>query len=54
MARDKRLHMKPGDVLVDDNPKFCELWEEAGGVFVHHTSAECTLAALTELGLLRK
>lgn len=35
-SKDKRLVAKPGDVLVDDWLKYCQLWEEAGGVFVHH------------------
>jgi hypothetical protein len=39
MARDKRDHAKEGDVLVDDNDKFRHLWEQAGGIFVHHKSA---------------
>ncbi len=52
MAREKRLHMKPGDVLVDDLLKFRELWEDAGGIFVHHTSADHTIAELQRIGLL--
>jgi hypothetical protein len=52
LARAKRDHMEaPGDVLVDDLVKFRGLWEEAGGVFVHHRSAEATLAELGALGL---
>ncbi len=46
MARDKRNHAKEGDVLVDDNSKFRHLWEEAGGIFVHHKNAEDTLREL--------
>ena len=46
MARDKRDHAKEGDVLVDDQLKHRHLWEEAGGVFVHHKSAEQTLDEL--------
>lgn len=52
LAREKRMHMKPGDVLVDDFVKYRELWEEAGGVFVHHVSADETISALERLGLL--
>ncbi len=52
MARAKRDHMEaPGDVLVDDLLKYRGLWEEAGGVFVHHRGARETLAALEALGL---
>ncbi len=52
MARDKRLHMTTGDILVDDTLKHRHLWEDAGGIFIHHTSAAETLAELTTLGLL--
>jgi hypothetical protein len=34
MSKDKRNHMKPGDVLVDDWPKHKHLWEEVGGTFI--------------------
>ena len=46
MARDKRNHAKDGDVLVDDQLKHAHLWEEAGGIFIHHTSVEESLAEL--------
>ena len=46
MARDKRDHAREGDVLVDDMVKHRHLWEEVGGVFVHHTSAAATIEAL--------
>jgi hypothetical protein len=52
MARDKRLHLTPGDILVDDTLTHRHLWEDAGGLFLHHTSAAHTLAELTALGLL--
>ena len=45
-SKDKRLHGKPGDILVDDWTKYRALWEEMGGVFVLHTSAEESLAAV--------
>jgi hypothetical protein len=38
-SKDKRNYMKPGDVLVDDWAKYKHLWEEAGGIFILHTSA---------------
>jgi 5' nucleotidase, deoxy (Pyrimidine), cytosolic type C protein (NT5C) len=46
MARDKRNHAKEGDVLVDDNDKFRHLWEQGGGIFVHHRDVDETLAEL--------
>jgi hypothetical protein len=50
-ARDKFFHMKhPGDVLVDDYPRYQELWEQAGGIFVLHTSAADSIRQLAALG----
>ena len=46
MAVDKRKHAQEGDVLVDDTLKHRHLWEEAGGIFVHHTSARESLEQL--------
>lgn len=48
MAVSKRRYCRPGDVLVDDSLKHRHLWEEAGGLFVHHRSARQTLAELHE------
>jgi hypothetical protein len=46
MARDKRDHAKEGDVLVDDQLRHSHLWEEAGGVFIHHKDARTSLKEL--------
>jgi hypothetical protein len=46
MARDKRNHAKEGDVLVDDQDRHRGLWEEAGGVFIHHKSAQQSIKEL--------
>ena len=54
MARDKRDHAKQGDVLVDDQERHRHLWEEAGGIFVHHRSVDRTLAELAEYFELRE
>ena len=48
----KREHCHPGDVLVDDKDKYRGLWEKAGGVFVHHSSASQSIEALNALGML--
>ena len=48
LAVDKREHCREGDVLVDDTLKHRHLWEGAGGIFIHHQSAGCTLDALAE------
>jgi hypothetical protein len=46
MARDKRNHAKEGDVLVDDQLRHAHLWEEVGGIFIHHKDVPTTLAEL--------
>ena len=46
LARDKRDHAKEGDVLVDDQDKHRHLWEEAGGIFIHHKNARDSLRQL--------
>ncbi len=50
-SREKCLHGKPGDVLIDDYLKYKHLWVKMGGIFIHHTSAKATLAKLERLGL---
>lgn len=52
LARKKSEHCKPGDVLVDDQDRYRDLWEAAGGIFVHHTDARSTLAELRTIGIL--
>jgi hypothetical protein len=46
---DKCLHGSPGDVLIDDWPKYIGKWEQMGGIFVLHTSAVASLAELHQL-----
>lgn len=48
----KREHCHPGDALVDDRDKYRHLWEAEGGVFIHHSSAEDSIAALKAGGFL--
>lgn len=48
LARNKRDHAKEGDVLVDDQIRHAHLWEEIGGVFVHHKDAGTTIASLRD------
>lgn len=49
MARQKHLHMEKGDVLVDDRENHRHLWEDAGGIFVHHRNAEDSIRQLAEI-----
>ena len=39
----------PGCVLVDDWEKYRQEWEDAGGVFILHTSTAATIRALEQL-----
>jgi hypothetical protein len=48
MAVDKRNHCQTGDVLVDDTLKHRHLWEEAGGIFIHHRSARESIEQLAD------
>jgi len=48
----KREHCHPGDVLVDDRDQYRHLWQQAGGVFVHHKDARSSIGALRALGYI--
>lgn len=49
-SKDKIRHIEnPGDILVDDTLKYRHLWEEGGGIFIHHTSAKESIAQLKEV-----
>jgi len=48
----KREHCHPGDALVDDRDTYRHLWEEAGGLFIHHRTAVASIAHLREHGFL--
>jgi FMN phosphatase YigB (HAD superfamily) len=52
MAALKHEHRHPGDVLVDDRDRYRHLWEQEGGVFIHHTDAASSIAALKAKGYL--
>jgi len=52
LSRNKRNFCQPGDILVDDITKYQHLWEEAGGTFILHTSAESTINQLKVLGVI--
>jgi hypothetical protein len=52
LAALKRDHCETGDVLVDDRPWHRRAWEEAGGVFILHTSARSSIAELRAAGYI--
>lgn len=45
-SADKRDYAKPGDVLIDDWHQHRHRWIEMGGIWISHTCAETSLAAL--------
>jgi len=49
MARQKHLHMERGDVLVDDRENHRKLWEDAGGIFIHHKNARESVRQLAKI-----
>lgn len=49
LSRDKALHARPGDILVDDWGKYRPLWEAAGGIWIAHRSAAESVRALREV-----
>ncbi len=48
----KKAYCKPGDALVDDRDKYRSLWEEAGGIFIHHRNAAQSIAELKAHGFI--
>lgn len=46
MAADKHLHMEAGDILIDDREQHRDAWEQAGGIWITHTSAQSSLDQL--------
>ncbi len=48
----KREHCHPGDALVDDRTKYAHLWEDAGGVFIHHRDARRSIEELKAKGFI--
>jgi hypothetical protein len=48
----KHEHRHPGDVLVDDRDKHRHLWENEGGIFIHHKDARSSIAELKAKGFI--
>ena len=47
-ARDGRTQAP--NILIDDHEKNIREWESKGGIGIHHTSVERTIARLKEIG----
>ena len=48
-SKQKYLHAGPGRILIDDRIDMIAAWQQAGGIGIHHTSAEITIAVLKDL-----
>jgi len=48
-SRDKSKHAKAGDILVDDWERYKDKWLAIGGIWITHTDAASSIAALKEL-----
>ena len=50
-SKEKCLHAKPGDILIDDWEKYRSLWEAKDGIWITHVSAPRTILSLQALGI---
>jgi len=50
-AERKQEFATPNSILIDDRADNIKRWNDAGGVGIHHTSAESTIKQLKDLGL---
>jgi 5'(3')-deoxyribonucleotidase len=48
-SKDKHVHCRPGDILIDDRLSNIEEWRAAGGIAIHHTNIDATLYELSRL-----
>lgn len=46
MSRDKNKYCEDGDVLIDDRTTYMKEWNDAGGIYIVHTSTSNTLQEL--------
>jgi len=51
-SKNKHYESRSKAVLIDDNLKFAEKWEEKGGLFIHHKNTALTLEKLRQHGVL--
>jgi 5'(3')-deoxyribonucleotidase len=52
-SKKKFMHGRKNDILIDDWTKYKHLWEEMGGMFVHHITAAKTIQFFEETKLLK-
>ena len=51
-SKNKHCESKANHILIDDRLALREKWEQRGGIFIHHTSAERSIKLLRERGVL--
>jgi 5'(3')-deoxyribonucleotidase len=49
LSKDKCVHGRVGDILIDDWEKYQRLWLDMGGFWITHTGAEASLLRLSEI-----
>lgn len=53
-AKNKQDHCKPGDVLIDDNRKNIDQWNDKGGIGIFHTNARDSVNMLAYVLEMKK
>lgn len=51
-SADKIKHAQPGDIIIDDWPKYRQIWIDGGGLWIDHYTAEISIAELKKMGVL--
>lgn len=46
---EKHKYASSGDVLLDDWPKYQDLWERVGGIFIRHVEPETSIRLVREI-----
>lgn len=52
MSVDKIKYAQPGDIIIDDWPKYRQIWLDGGGVWIDHYTAEISINELKKMGVL--
>ena len=51
-SEEKIKYAKPGDIIIDDWPKYQKIWVDGGGIWIMHKNAKDSIRQLKELGVL--
>jgi uncharacterized protein YegP (UPF0339 family) len=47
-SKDKSLHAKPGDIIIDDWEKYKHKWVAIGGIWITHVNAKQSIKELKQ------